>query len=33
VPVIDLNDIELIVDMLLKHAVPLQPVAAAMRSA
>jgi molybdopterin-guanine dinucleotide biosynthesis protein B len=33
VPVIDLNDIERIVDMLLKQAVPLQSVAAAMRSA
>ena len=33
VPVIDLNDIESIVDVLLKHAVPLQSVAAAMRSA
>ena len=33
VPVIDLNDIEGIVDILLKHAVPLQSAAAAMRSA
>ena len=33
VPVIDLNDIEGIVDVLLKHAVPLQGAAAAMRSA
>ena len=31
--VIDLNDIEGIVDMLLKHAVPLQGAATAMRSA
>ena len=33
VTVIDLNDIEGIADVLLKHAVPLQPAAAAMRSA
>jgi hypothetical protein len=33
VPVIDLNDIEGIVDMLLKHAVPLPGAAAAIRSA
>jgi molybdopterin-guanine dinucleotide biosynthesis protein B len=33
VPVLDLNDIELIADMLLKHATPLQRAAAAMRSA
>lgn len=33
VPVIDLNDIEVIADVLLKHAVPLQSAAAAMRSA
>ena len=33
VPVIDLNDIEAIVDVLLKHAVPLRSAAAAMRSA
>jgi molybdopterin-guanine dinucleotide biosynthesis adapter protein len=33
VPVLDLNDIETIADMLLKHATPLQHVAAAMRSA
>jgi molybdopterin-guanine dinucleotide biosynthesis protein B len=33
VPVIDLNDIDGIVDMLLKHAIPLQGAAAAMRSA
>jgi len=33
VPVIDLNDIEAIADMLLQHAVPLQSAAAAMRSA
>jgi molybdopterin-guanine dinucleotide biosynthesis protein B len=33
VPVIDLNDIEKIADILLKHATPLQHVAAAMRSA
>ena len=33
VPVVDLNDIEAIADMLLKHAVPLQRAAAAMRSA
>ena len=31
VPVIDLNDIEGIVDVLLKHAVPLQSAAAAMQ--
>jgi hypothetical protein len=31
--VIDLNDIDGIADVLLKHAVPLQPAAAAMRSA
>ena len=33
VPVIDLNDIEAVVDMLLKRAVPLSSAAAAMRSA
>ena len=33
VPVIDLNDIEGIVDVLLKHAVPLQTAAAAMQRA
>jgi molybdopterin-guanine dinucleotide biosynthesis protein B len=33
VPVIDLNDIEKIADVLLEHATPLQSVAAAMRSA
>ena len=33
VPVIDLNDIEGIVDVLLKHAVPLQKAAAAMQRA
>ena len=33
VPVIDLNDIERIVDVLLQHAVPLQRSAAALRSA
>ena len=33
VPVIDLNDIEAVVDMLLKRAVPLSGAAAAMRSA
>ena len=33
VPVIDLNDIEAIADMLLQHAVSLQSAAAAMRSA
>jgi molybdopterin-guanine dinucleotide biosynthesis adapter protein len=33
VPVIDLNDIERIVDVLLEHAVPLQSTAAAMRGA
>jgi molybdopterin-guanine dinucleotide biosynthesis protein B len=33
VPVIDLNDIEAIADVLLQHAVPLQSAAAAMRSA
>ena len=33
VPVIDLNDIEAIADMLLKHATPLQAAAAAMRGA
>lgn len=33
VPVIDLNDIEGIVDVLLKHAVPLQRAAAAMQRA
>src|SRR5512144_3312390 len=33
VPVIGLDDIERIADALLKHAVPLQPAAAAMRSA
>lgn len=33
VPVIDLNDIEGIVDVLLKHAVPLQEAAAAMQRA
>jgi hypothetical protein len=31
--VIGLNDIDRVVDMLLKHAVPLQGAAAAMRSA
>jgi hypothetical protein len=31
--VIDLNDIEGIVDILLKHAVPLQEAAAAMQRA
>jgi hypothetical protein len=31
--VIDLNDIEGIVDVLLKHAVPLQKAAAAMQRA
>src|SRR3954447_16755130 len=31
VPVIDLNDIEVIADVLLQHAVPLQSTAAAMR--
>jgi molybdopterin-guanine dinucleotide biosynthesis protein MobB len=33
VPVIDLNDIERIADVLLKHATPLQRAAVAMRSA
>jgi molybdopterin-guanine dinucleotide biosynthesis protein B len=33
VPVIDLNDIEVIADVLLQHAVPLASTAAAMRSA
>jgi molybdopterin-guanine dinucleotide biosynthesis protein B len=33
VPVIDLDDIERIVDLLLKHATPLRTAAAAMRSA
>ena len=33
VPVIDLDDIEAIADMLLQHATPLQSVAAAMRGA
>ena len=33
VPVIDLDDIEAIADVLLKHATPLQSAAAAMRSA
>jgi molybdopterin-guanine dinucleotide biosynthesis adapter protein len=33
VPVIDLDDIERIADALLKHAMPLQSAAAAMRSA
>jgi molybdopterin-guanine dinucleotide biosynthesis protein B len=33
VPVIDLNDIERIADVLLKHATPFEPAAAAMRSA
>jgi molybdopterin-guanine dinucleotide biosynthesis protein B len=33
VPVIDLNDIDGIVDVLLKHAVPLQGAAAAMQRA
>ena len=33
VPVVDLDDIERIVDVLLKYAQPLKPVAAAMRSA
>jgi molybdopterin-guanine dinucleotide biosynthesis protein B len=33
VPVIDLDDIERIVDVLLEHATPLQPAMAAMRSA
>jgi molybdopterin-guanine dinucleotide biosynthesis protein B len=33
VPVIDLDDIERIVDMLLKHATPLKSAAAALRSA
>jgi len=33
VPVIDLNDIERIADVLLKHATPLQGAAVAMRSA
>ena len=33
VPVIDLNDIDAIVDLLLKHAVPLDAAAATMRSA
>ncbi len=33
VPVIDLNDIEAIADVLLQHAAPLQSAAAAMRSA
>jgi len=33
VPVIDLNDIERIADILLKHAAPLRAAAAAMRSA
>ena len=33
VPVIDLDDIERIADVLLKHATPLKPAAAAMRSA
>jgi molybdopterin-guanine dinucleotide biosynthesis protein B len=33
VPVIDLNDIEGVVDVLLKHAVPLQGAAAAMQRA
>jgi molybdopterin-guanine dinucleotide biosynthesis protein B len=33
VPVIDLNDIELVCDVLLRHAVSLQGAAAAMRSA
>jgi len=33
VPVVDLNDIERIVDVLLRHATPLQHAARAMRSA
>jgi molybdopterin-guanine dinucleotide biosynthesis protein B len=33
VPVVDLNDIEAIVDLLLKHAVPLVAAVAAIRSA
>jgi molybdopterin-guanine dinucleotide biosynthesis protein B len=33
VPVVDLNDVELIVDVLLKHAVPLQSTGATMRRA
>jgi molybdopterin-guanine dinucleotide biosynthesis protein B len=33
VPVIDLNDIERVVDVLLRHAVPLTSAAAAIRSA
>ena len=33
VPVIDLNDIERIVDLLLQHATPLKSAAAALRSA
>ena len=33
VPVVDLNDIERIADMLLQHAVPLTAAAAALRSA
>ena len=33
VPVVDLDDIELIADVLLKHAMPLQSAAQAMRSA
>ena len=33
VPVVDLNDIERIVDVLLQHAVPLSSATAAMRSA
>jgi molybdopterin-guanine dinucleotide biosynthesis protein B len=32
VPVIDLNDIERIADVLLEHAVPLESATAAMRS-
>lgn len=33
VPVLDLNDIERIADMLIQHAAPLKPTAAAIRSA
>ena len=33
VPVIDLNDIERIADVLIQHATPLKPTAAAMRRA
>jgi hypothetical protein len=33
VPVVDLDDVELIADVLLKHAMPLRSAAQAMRSA